>query len=265
MDRVLPGKSLPIVFSIPDQFSRYLIPAVTELSIVELLALFVTFGVENFVRGPVVLLTEGVQNLRLDGLLTLIAITHGNLGGLMNLTRYPEQMRENVRRFDVKQPTDSWTKIRDLRHTPIQYLLQQNRFGTGEDETIQKEEEVRRHAGGMPLLTDLSLAMRTDPLALIRGATEFVTVIYGPAVTLAIPDVKVEAYRRSVLHLNLISAVDGSGLNWCEQHALREKMSEDLLCAKISEPEMTVINFDDLFRDWMGEVDRGHIDRSSEI
>ena len=39
----------------------------------------------------------------------------------------------------------------------------------------------------------LSLAMRTDPLALIRGATEFVTVIYGPAVTFAFPDVKVEA------------------------------------------------------------------------
>ena len=40
------------------------------------------------------LLTEGIQNLRLDGLLTLIAITHGNLGGLMKLTRCPEQMRE---------------------------------------------------------------------------------------------------------------------------------------------------------------------------
>ena len=112
----------------------------------------------------------------------------------------------------------------------------------------------------MLLLTDLSLAMRTDPLALIRGATEFVTVIYGPAVTFAFPDVKGEAYRRSVLHLNLISAVDGSALNWCEEHVLRELMSEDLLFAKISEPEMTVINFDDHFRDRMGEVERGHIE-----
>ena len=86
------------------------------------------------------------------------------------------------------------------------------------------------------------------------------TVIYGPAVTFAFPDVKVEAYRRSVLHLNLISAVDGSALNWCEQHVLRELMSEDLLFAKISEPEMTVINFDDHFRDRMGEVERGHIE-----
>ena len=37
-------------------------------------------------------------------------------------------------------------------------------------------------------------------------------------------------------------------------------MSEDLLFAKISEPEMTSINFDDHFRDRMGEVDRGHIE-----
>ena len=73
------------------KLSRYLIKeflqAVVEVSIVEILALFVTFEAENFVKGPVVLLTEGIQNLRLDGLLTLIAITHGNLGGLMNLTR----------------------------------------------------------------------------------------------------------------------------------------------------------------------------------
>ncbi|XP_063725770.1 uncharacterized protein LOC134853702 [Symsagittifera roscoffensis] len=43
-------------------------------------ALFVTFGAENFVTGPTILLTEGVQNLRLDGLLTFIAITHESLG-----------------------------------------------------------------------------------------------------------------------------------------------------------------------------------------
>ena len=148
-------------------------------------------------------------------------------------------MRENVRRFDMKRPTDFWIKIRDLRQTLIQCLLQQNRFGTGEDETIQKW---------------------TDPLALIRGATELVTVIYGSTVTFAFPDVKVEAYRRSVLLLHLISAVEGSALNWCEQRALPEIMSEDLLFAKTSEPEMTVINFDDHFRDRVSEVDRGHIE-----
>ena len=257
MDRVLLGKILPKSLAL---FDKRIPPSSSESIVVELIALFVTFGAESFVKGPAILLTDGIQNLRLDGLLTLIAITHGNLGGLMKLARCPEQMKERVRNLDMKKSTESWNKIRDLRHTLIQYLLQQNRFGTGEDETIERKEDARRHVGGMPLLTDLSLAMRTDPLALIRGVTEFVTVIYGPAVTFAFPDVKVEAYRRSVLHLNLISAVDGSTLNWCEQNTLRELMSEDLLFAKISEPEMTIINFNDHFRDRMGEVERGHIE-----
>ena len=82
-------------------------------------------------------------------------------------------------------------------------------------------------------------------------------MIYGPAVTFALPDVKLEAYRRSLLHLNLVSAVNWSPLNWCEQSGL---MSEDLLFAKISEPEMTAINFDDHFRDRMDEVDGGNIE-----
>ena len=54
-----------------------------------------------------------------------------------------ERERERVRNLDKKKSTDSWNKIRDLRHTLIQYLLQQNRFGTGEDETIEREGDVR--------------------------------------------------------------------------------------------------------------------------
>ena len=141
------GWTASFLAKINPSFSRYLIEeflqAVVEVSIVEVLALFVTFGAENFVGGPAILLTEGTQTLRLDGPLTLIAVTHGNLGGFMNLTRSPEQMKENVRKFDVKRSTDSWNKQRDLRHTLIQYFLQQIRFGTGEDETIQREEDVR--------------------------------------------------------------------------------------------------------------------------
>ena len=102
------GWTAPFLTKIYLSLSRYLIKkflqAVVEVSIVELLALFVTFGAENFVRGPAILLTEGAQNWRPDGLITLIAIIHGNLGGLMNLTRYPEQMRKNVRKFDVERP-----------------------------------------------------------------------------------------------------------------------------------------------------------------
>ena len=129
----------------------------------------------------------------------------------------------------MKRYTGSRTKIRDLRHTLI------------------KISDVMRGASAY-----LSLAMRRDPLPLIRGFSEFETIIYGPAVTFAFPDAKVESYRRSVLHLNFISAVEGSILNWCEQNVLCELMSEDLMLAKIAEPDMTAVILNDHFRDRQG-------------
>ena len=47
---------------------------IRKLSIGLVLALYVTFGHENFVKGPANLFTQALADLRLDGLLTLIAI-----------------------------------------------------------------------------------------------------------------------------------------------------------------------------------------------
>ena len=91
LEGLVAGWTASFLAKVYPSLSRYLIKeflqAVVEVSIVELLALFVTVGTEKFVRGPAILLTEGVKNLQLDGLLTLIAKTHGNLVGFMNLTR----------------------------------------------------------------------------------------------------------------------------------------------------------------------------------
>ena len=46
--------------SLPRYLIKEFLQTVVEVSIVELLALFVTLGAENFVRGPAILLTEGV-------------------------------------------------------------------------------------------------------------------------------------------------------------------------------------------------------------
>ena len=110
----------------------------------------------------------------------------------------------------------------------------------------------------MPLLADLCLAMRIDPLALIRGVSEIVAVLYGAAMTFAFPDAKIEAYRRSVLHLNLVSVVDGITLIWCGQKVLREAMTEDSLFAKVAEPNMTAVSLNNKFRDRMSKEDGGH-------
>ena len=78
-------------------------------------------------------------------------------------------------------------------------------------------------------------------------------------VTFALPDAEVEAYRRSLVHLNLISVVEGSTLSWCEQIMAREAMSEDLLFANVAEPDMRAMIFNKHFRDRMGKEDRGHL------
>ena len=59
--------------------------------------------------------------------------------------------------------------------------------------------------------------MRINPLALIFGLREFVTVAYGPTVARVFPDVQVKMYRDSVLNVNLVSVVECSVLNWVEQ------------------------------------------------
>ena len=93
------------------------------------------------------------------------------------------------------------------------------------------------------VVSDLFLAMKSDPVGMIRGLEEVVTCIYGPAVTYAFPDPLVAAYRNSVVHMSLISVLDGTGLNWCRQEVLRARMSKTVLFGKVKDPELVVFNF----------------------
>ena len=68
---------------------------IRKLSIGLIVALYVTFGHENFVKGPGNLFTQALADLRLDGLLTLIVMTYGRLGDLLVLLRYPEKLPGN--------------------------------------------------------------------------------------------------------------------------------------------------------------------------
>ena len=88
----------------------------------------------------------------------------------------------------------------------------------------------------MPLLTDLAVMMRIDPLALVHGLRDFVTMVYGPVMSYVFLDVQVKAYRNSVLYVNLVSVVDCSVLNWVEQKELKGLASDDRLFGKIAEP-----------------------------
>ena len=112
----------------------------------------------------------------------------------------------------------------------------QNRHMTGEEKNPKTREERREANGGILLLTDLCLAMRSDPVGMIRGLEEVVTCIYGPAVTYAFPDPLVAAYRHSVVQVSLISVLDGTALNWFQQEVLRARMSNTVLMGKVKDP-----------------------------
>ena len=125
----------------------------------------------------------------------------------------------------------------------VEYLLMQNRYLTGKERNPKTREELKKANGGIPLLTDLCFALRSDPLGVIRGLGEVVTCIYGPAVTYAFPDTLVAAYLNSVVHVSLISVLDGTTLNWCRQEKLRAWMSDTVLFGKIKNPELVVFSF----------------------
>ena len=88
----------------------------------------------------------------------------------------------------------------------------------------------------MPLLTDLVVMMRIDSLAIVFGLKEFVTVVYGPLMSVAFPDVQVKVYRKSVLYVILVSVVDCSVLNWMEQKKLRGLANDDRLFGRVAQP-----------------------------
>ena len=231
---------------------------IRKLSIGLVLALYVTFGHENFVKGPANLFTQALADLRLDGLLTLIAMTYGRLGDLLVLLCYPEQLLGTSREFNAQLETASLRKMKDWRTLLLQYLLQQNRSVTGEDKVATNAGECKQYCG-IPLLTDLAVMMRIDPLALVHGLREFVTVVYGPVITFAFPDVQVKAYRNSVLYVNLVSVVDCSVLNWVDQSELRRLASDDRLFGRIAEPGWVLMDFNNHFKCRMGREDLSHI------
>ena len=156
--------------------------------------------------------------------------------------------------------TYSYKCAAGLKTLLVQYLMMQNWHMTGEEKNPKSREEWKKMNGGMPLLTDLCLAMRSDPMGIIRGLEEVVTCIYGPAVTYAFPDPLVTTYRYSVTHLSLISVLDGTALNWCRQEVLRAQMSNTVLFGKVKDAELIVYNFRGQLQCRMGGKREGPIE-----
>ena len=107
--------------------------------------------------------------------------------------------------------------------------------------------------------------MRSDPVGVIRGLKEVVTCFYGPAVTYAFPDPLVAAYRNSVVHVSLISVLDGTAPNWCRQEVLRARMSNTVLFGKVKDPDLVEFIFRGQLQCRMGGKREGPIETYPKI
>ena len=156
-----------------------------------LLALYLVFPRYLFNMGPAYMFSRGVETLRINGYLALVLLTHGELVSFHRLMKYGEP--QSMGKVHSSIDTYSYKCAAGLKTLLVQYLMMQNRHMTGEEKNPKSREEWKKMNGGMPLLTDLCLAMRSDPMGIIRGSEEVVTCIYGPAVTYAFPDPLVTA------------------------------------------------------------------------
>ena len=223
-----------------------------------LLELYLVYPRYLFNMGPAYMFSRGVETLRIDGYLALVLLTHGELVSFHRLTKYGEPLSMGKTHSSIE--TYSYKCAAGLKTLLVEYLLMQNRHMTGEEKNPKTKDEWRKVNGGMPLLTDLCLAMRSDPMGIIRGLEEVVTCIYGPAVTYTFPDLLVMAYRNSVTHLSLISVLDGTTLNWCQQEVLRAQMSNTILFGKVKDRELMVYNFRGQLQCRMGGKRKGPIE-----
>ena len=246
------------VFSAKETIFGAFIQEILNMPISLLLALYLVYPRYLFNMGPAYMFSRGVETLRIDGYLLLVLLTHGELVSFHRLMKYgePLSMGKTHSRID----TYSYKCAAGMKTLLVQYLLMQNRHLTGEEKNPKTRDEWRKVNGGMPLLTDLCLAMRSDPMGIIRGLEEVVTCIYGPAVTYAFPDPLVTAYRYSVTPLSLISILDGTTLNWCQQEVLRAQISNTVLFGKVKDAELMVYSFRGQLQCRMGGKREGPIE-----
>ena len=223
-----------------------------------LLALYLVYPRYLFNMGPAYMFSRGVETLRIDGYLALVLLTHGELVSFHRLMKYGEPLSMGKTHSSID--TYSYKSAAGLKTLLVEYLLMQNRYMTGEEKNPKTKEEWKKVNGGMPLLTDLCLAMISDPMGIIRWLEDVVTCIYGPSATYAFPDPLVTAYRNTVTHLSLISVLDGTALNWCQQEVLRAQMSNTVLFRKVKDPELMVYNFRGQLQCRMGGKREGTIE-----
>ena len=136
-----------------------------------LLALYLVYPRYLFNMGPAYMFSRGVETLRIDGYLALVLLTHGELVSFHRLMKYGEPLSMGKAHSSID------TCAAGLKTLLVEYLLMLSRHMNGEEKNPRTRDKWREANSGIPLLTDLCLAMRSDPVGMIRGLEEVVTCI----------------------------------------------------------------------------------------
>ena len=116
--------------------------------------------------GPVYMFSRGVETLQIDGYLALVLLTHGELVSFYRLMKYGELL--SMGKIHSSIDTFSYKCATGLKTLLVEYLLIQDRHMTVEEKNLKMRDEWKEVNGGIPLPTELCLAMRSEPVGMIR-------------------------------------------------------------------------------------------------
>ena len=104
-----------------------------------LLALYLVYPRYLFNMGPAYMFSRGVETLRIDGYLTLVPLTHGELTAFHRLMKYGEPL--SMGKAHPNTETYSYKCTAGLKTLLVEYFLMQNRYLTGEKKNPKTKEE----------------------------------------------------------------------------------------------------------------------------
>ena len=129
-----------IVYAVNTIFEAF-VHALLSMSINLLLALYLVYPRYLSNMGPAYMFSRGVKTLRIDGYLTMILLTHGNLAVFYRLMKYVDPL--SVRDPHPSLDTYSYKSAAGLKTLLVEYLLMQNRQLIGEERNPKTKEEMR--------------------------------------------------------------------------------------------------------------------------
>ena len=107
-----------------------------------LLALYLVYPMYLFIMGSAYMFSRCVRTLRIDGYLTLVLLTHGELTAFHRLMTYGEPL--SVSKAHPSMETHSYKCAAGLKTLLVEYLLMQNRYLTGEEKNTKTRERDER-------------------------------------------------------------------------------------------------------------------------